>query len=310
MADNRRPVHFLEVVEVDQNDQVHHLEGNDFWNYLWDHAKTLGEDRLDLRHRGTTYVGRARETVSPAAKYFHIGRRRFASDYPEIETDDETPESLSLDMIAGNPKGLLEPAFLRPISGTNCIAALRTTGAPSWSAIQTWLNDVSGWIEKDRSLELIPVVRDDADEKLHLAESAARVHVKLAGDADLSNPDGELEQALEVAQRAGSRTASVELKISYGRSLPDLAGGGGLLSGLKSIRRNPGLQKLQATLIHANQSTRNYDRDTVDFIKDKVTAKVAIGDGRGTQTSHSDVMHGLSSAIDGFRAEFGGMYRR
>lgn len=315
MAGVKRPVHFLQIAEEDDQGHFYYFDDQNFWPTFWDHLKNHEDnnpDRLEVNYRGFEYLGAAKSTSSPAAKYFYIGRLRKASDHPHVALGQNEQVPLALEHIQGSPSGILEPTYIRQVPGTNCVAVMRTTGSSSWSALEHWINSASGRLEDDedrRRLALVPVAREDAVDRLIRAESAARVEVGLAPSADpMPDGAGEIGRALEQAKESLPDNATISFTASVGRSNPDPNESREMVRFMRSLVRNPATKKLKGTIYHPDDETGELIRERIDFVKDKVTNSVKVVDNADMTPSDSEIMHALTDAIEDFRRTIGDNY--
>lgn len=317
MVGLKRPVHFVQIAEVDDRGNIYYFDNQNFWPGLWSHLKNLevnDPDRLDVKYRGFDYEGVAKEISSPATKYFYVGRMRKASDHPHVNLGRNAQQPLRLENIQGSPTGILEPTYIRQVPGTNCVAVMRTTGSSSWSALEHWINSASGRFANDgddRTLKLIPVAREDALERLVRAEAAARLEVGLAPTTDpMPEGAGELGRALDQAKEALPDNATINFTASVGRSNPDPSQSQEMVRFLNSAARNPTTKRLKGTIYHPDEETGELIKERIDFFKDKVTTSVKVVDNADITPTDSEIMHALTEAIDFFRDSIGDNYAR
>lgn len=319
MAGVEKPVHFLQIAEEDDKGEVQYLDGNNFWSVYWDHLKELQvqkPERLAVSYRGTEYTGFANETVSPGAKFIYIGRKRKASDHPDVGYGSTDYSPLKLESIQNEsedvarvPTGIFEPTYIRQVPGTNCVAVVRTTGSSSWSAIEHWINETSGRTPACKRLVLLPVTRMDAIQRLQQAEAATKLFVSLAGTADpFPEGGGGMTDGLQAAKQAAPSNATMKFEVSIGNSKPDASETQSVLETIRAFVRFPGTKKLEGTVMRPDAETGELIRDRIDFTKDKVSFNVKIVEDPDSTPNDSEIMHALTEAIQKFRDKVGDNY--
>lgn len=315
MARLKKVVHFLQIAEKDENDHHRFFANTSFWPDLWQHLEGLAQEdsnRLDVTFRDLAYSGNARRAISPAVDFFYIGKKRNVADFPDVDRGLDNRNPLDLAEIPNNPKGLLEPAYLRPIPRTNVVAVLRSSGAASWSAIEHWLNQTSGWFEKQSTqLALVPVTRTDILERVANALGAARLHLQVAPTPD-GPPEGagKIGAAISAAQEASAHDVYVDMQFSYRNAKPDENTAQEFLNSLRALLRWPSLTKLEGTLMSEDEDTQNLKKEAIDFMKDRVSFATKIDGSPDTPPTQAAILHGLGEAIDEFGVKIGDNYAK
>lgn len=299
MAGRKRKIYFFEPITTDSDD-VETTMDETFWPSLHDHVAGLEEDRLRNQHFGHKYAGAARTEVSPAEKFFYIGKTRNGADWPDMQTEGGDPTTLELSEPGA---GLVEPAYLLPVAGTQFVAALRTTAGPSWSAIENWLAAVSGMDVQGKTFELRPYVRHDQLVRLHDAIGVSKLHLRLEPGSEISSEsDGVIRSAMRDVQDLGAGGVSVDIQMSFGRARPDEAAASDIATELQSLLGNVKFRSASATLLSpTDEIGLEYKKDTVDFFKDRVTGTALVGTSEDERPTAPAVLKAMTEAIRMFR---------
>lgn len=305
MPGRKRRIYFFEPVEVDAADRVTTFDET-FWPSFHDHVHGLAIDdgglnreRLRLKYLGNKYSGSARTEVSPAERFFYVAKARPGSDWPDVELPDEGTSPLSLTDPSAS---LVEPAYLLPVWGTSYVAALRTSGGPSWSALENWIGAVSGRVSQESRFALRPYVRLDQLERLHESLGVSKVHLKLdPGSQTLSSVEGVIAKALKGVQDLGAGGVSVELGLSFGRATPDEAAAEEIAQQVEKLVRNVRFKTARATIMQMNSDGVNYSKQNIDFYADRVTGSEYVGTNEDEVPTAPVVLKAMTEAIRKFR---------
>lgn len=305
MAGRKRRIYFFEPIEFDQHDRPTSYTQS-FWTNFHSHVKDLGNPadpeknkRLRMEYLGRKYSGAARLEIAPAENYFYIAKARPGSDWPDVETADSQTTQLAL---ADPSSRLVEPAYLLPVSGTPYVAALRTSGGPSWSAIENWISSVSGLATQDKRIELAPYVREDQLERLRAANGVSKLHLKVEPDAaGLGSIDGELAKALETVQHLGAGAVSVEIGLSFGRARPDERAAEDIARQVERLITNVKFKNASATIMAPSEDGKSFAKESVDFYKDRVTGTEYVGTNEDEAATPPVVLKAMSEAIRKFK---------
>lgn len=291
-------MYFFEPVVLDQNDQAHPI-GDDFWDDLHQHVEGLSERDRTISFFGRDIAGDARTNLSPSVRYFYLDRERPGQDWPDARGNDGVLGTLA---SRGDVRSLHEPAYLLGVSGTRYVAFVRTSGGPSTSAIERWLNLVMGFEETDDRVELRAYTRTDALERFARATAATKVRLAVEPNS-LSEDDltGELGQAITHAQQVGRGGVSVDMTISFGHVRPDDEAGQTMIQEVREVLNAPTtFRKASATVVLDGEDGETR-REMIDFKRDRVTVSQVFGDDLDQEPRPEVVLTGLLEAIKTFR---------
>lgn len=298
MSGKTRNVHFFEMIKIDQKNNVnpYHADG---LKRLHTHTLGLPEQRLKLEIGSQKVSGSARTEPSTLQEFFYIGKTRNGSDWPDMQHPNADPVPLQL---PANVLGLIEPAYIVPISGTQYLAAVRTQSAPSWSMIEKWLTSVTGGLKSGYTVELRPYVREDQLKRLRSALGATKLHIKFDSGDTAPEGSGEIGKALASIQETSAFGASVELTLSFGNAKPDELVAQQLVDDLRKILDKTKPKAASATLLrHGDEDYDAIQKDHIDFIKERVTERVEIGTSPDDRPSTAVVLSSINDAIQRFR---------
>ena len=296
MSGRSRTVYFFDIVAEKPDGSVEEFEVG-WWVGLMDHLQTSDADDLRSEFRGRKYEGEVRTERAPAARYLYVGKLRPGADWPDIRNEDGEHASLASTGVAS---AVLEPTYVVPIAGTNYIAVMRSSGGARWSALQTWLNVVSGFDSTDDLLVLRPYARQDQLRRLQQSVGASRIHLKVDPDVLTdAHTSSDVARAMQTVIRAGAGAVSVEMIVSYGNSSPDADGAEALADGVRDIVSSPGFSKAKATLLR--QEGDHLVKDQVDFTLDRVTLSEEVGESEDEEPTARSVLIAMNGAIRTFR---------
>lgn len=295
-----RTIYFFEPIVLDQHDNARPISVN-FWDDFHAHVATLSEAEREFTYFGREIEGEARSDGS-SANYFYLDRRRPGQDWPDARGMDGELGTLA---AHGVVQSLHEPAYLLNVSGTNYIAMVRSSAGPSTSAIARWLNLVMGFQHDGDRLELRAVSRTDQLARLAAAQKASKIHIKVAPGAmaNSGQMEGELGQALQMAQSVASGSVSVDMTISFGRVVPDDEAGRALIENVKEILNADTSFKAATASVILENNDGEMVRDTIDFARDRVTIRQQIGADEDEEPTPGVVLSAMFDAIRKFRRQ-------
>ncbi|WP_341266925.1 hypothetical protein [Gordonia malaquae] len=272
----------------------------DIWSIILDAVDGLDKAARTKSISNTHYRGATRETVTPAVRYLYIGKRRDQSDWPDHTPDGETDEG-----PLAVPGELVEPTYLRPMTGTNYVAILRTSAGPLISAVSTWIHQV---IQPQNGLtfHLRPKVRRDALERLTSADEVGRIELQISEFADLDHLDDgakptSLTEAAKKIKDAGGENAAVTLTLSYGFGSAEAKKTPSLIQGLERLINRGGVRRAKAS-VRERQPDGKLKTGYLDFFNDQIAQKVTVGKSRQDSQTPEVVMTAMGEAIEKFRA--------
>lgn len=306
MSGRKRRIYFFEPVEIDSQEVVTTFD-KDFWPALHAHVVGLAKDesgvngnRLRMEYLGNKYSGSARSEKSPAEDFFYIGKARPGSDWPDMEDAESQTSPLQL---ADPTANLVEPAYLLPVTGTQYVAALRTSSGPSWSAIENWIGAVSGRADQSNRFELRPYVRKDQLERLRDSLGISKLHLKVDADAsaDLQDVSGELATAIRKVQELGAGGVSVEVGLSFGRARPVDSAANKVARQVEKLITNVKFNSASATIMLPDGEGEKYVKRSIDFYKDRVTGSEYVGTNQEEAATPPVVLKAMAEAIRKFK---------
>lgn len=298
-----RTVYFMNVIVRDEDENEVPAQPGTLLPAIWEHTDQLAASdsaRLRVAHRGTQCVGRALTGVTVAQRYFYIARHRRASDHPDVE-DAQGFSTFDLTAYPGAPLGLVEPAYLMPVNGTDIVAVRRTAGGPSWSALENWFNSIAPQTQPNHRIHLEPFSRGRLEERVDAALGATQIQVKVDPYTDLSPQNGGIEAALHNVQQEVSQFASVELAISLGTDRERGRGWKGSLDEVFGLRRKPGVSKVKGRLMEQDPETGKLRAESVDFLKDRVTMQLPLTLAADQPIGREEMVSALSETVQRFR---------
>lgn len=293
----KRRIYFLEPVIEKQDGSLEELSA-DFWSVFLKHVASLEPARRRLEIYGRKYVGETRSEVSPSEDYLYIGKARRGADWPDISDANGVVTTLNL---GSGADALIEPAYMLPVSGTTYVAVLRTSGGPSFSALESWMSSAAGLDSQAERFELRPYVRTDQLERLNAAEGATRVHLKVDPGAFQDDRSvGDIGNAMRKIQDLGAGGVSVDLTVSFGNAMPDHFYAERVANQVRAIIGKVPLKSAQATLLTTDADGRS-KREKIDFLKDRVTGSEYVGTSEDEPATPGVVLSAMSEAIRKFR---------
>ncbi|MCU0115472.1 MULTISPECIES: hypothetical protein [Curtobacterium] len=296
MSGKQRTIYFFSADEVDQNDQHTEYEAG-WWSDLFDSIEGLPEEDRRLTHRQRRYEGEILQERSPHVRYLYLGKLRPGADWPDVTDRSGRRGPLADTGI----DGLWEPAYIVEVPRTRYVAVLRSSGGPTFSAIEAWLSHVGNFDYNDTRLVLRPYVRSGQMEKLQSAWGASRVHLKVDSEALRGiDPGTKITRALAEATDLGTSSVSLDVILSFGNAIPDEAGAEEMAAALTDLIGHVPVTKAEATLIGSDMQ-----KDKVDFIRDRVTLTQELGDSEDETPTPQVVLSAMSEAISRFRDQIG-----
>ncbi|GAA1404035.1 hypothetical protein [Oerskovia paurometabola] len=287
----QRTIYFLEPVIINGDGSVHEIDEN-FWQRLQSYVQSRDAEQRTFVNYGRRYRGAARSEPVSGDNYLYIAKRRPPSDFPDVVRGDDE-EQFDID------GSLMEPMYLRGFGQNNYVAVLRSSAGPTFEAAQKWIAHVMGLVDREQTFELRPVLRRDAAEKLAAAAGVSNLHVKFEPDA-LTEQPGQIAGALRHVQNIGGGGVSVELRLSFGHAQPDHDGAQVYAAELGDLLGTAGMSQAEATLISPRPGGK-FAREQVNFLKEKVTEKVTVGDSEEERPTPAVVLAAMREAIQGFR---------
>lgn len=293
-----RTVYFLEPILLDKQNKLVELKPS-FWDDIFVRLEGLATAKRLVTYRGRRYRASARSEKSPAESYIYFGKRRVAADWPDTAVGESDEEPLDLE------GDLVEPMYLVPVRGaTNFAAFMRTSGGPSFSAFEEWMHHAFDLTKKGFSFSLRPYVRKDDYVRLQRAAGVSKLHMKFGPDAltDTTAEDGRIAAAAKAIQAIGGGGVDVEVSMSFGHATPDGLGSDAFARELEKALKVAGIKKADATLLN-QKPDGTFDRDQVEFFRDRVTYSVPVGDSELSRQTPPVVLRAMHEAIVEFRRD-------
>ena len=301
MATGRpRTAYFLRA-RIIEKDGTRTAPPRGFWDDLHRQVSSLAYVERGARYRGRDYRGSARQEPTLSQDYLYLGKVRTVADFPDATSAPgaDDPDVLEVD------GDLLEPLYVRWLGAGDVGVFLRSTGGPSFAAFGAWVTQVLRMDTTGRSFELTPVVRDDALRRLRDAEGATKIHFKFEPDAltaegAVSEGDGTLAGSLASIQDLANGEVSVEVGLSFGHARPTEESARAMAKQVRELVGRPGLRSMSATLLTPNVEG-DLVRDKIDFIRDRITHKVDVGDSQDQSPTPAAVLMAMNEAILKYR---------
>lgn len=296
----KRTVRFFRPVRQQPDGSIIELAAG-FWEGFRAKLDELDSDAQFVAIRGVQYRGAARKSPLSSTKYLYLGKTRESSDYPEssVGDDDEQP------LILEDGGRLVEPCYIYVLNRTsNTIATLRSSGGPSLSAVADWITRFYKSVLGDDTIELEPIVRHDQMERLQEAQNIASFSVKIEKDQHLSgapqdSPEGVMAGALRESYESLGGGATMDYSWSFGNSQPAPSRGQRLKREALQILNWKTAKSAKATVIRRDHHG-DIIREQIDFIKDKVTVRVPVGESSAIVQSSDVVTAALRQASEKF----------
>ncbi|RRD29287.1 DUF6731 family protein [Actinomyces bowdenii] len=293
-----RKVNFYEIrlVGTDRNP----VNRDDWHTILPDaHARflrTKAPNHTVIRN-GVEYIGWAGNDANTTVDYLIIGKRRSPADNPGVDNGISMPVPLELE------DGLLlvEPVYVIPVSGTPYIATIGSSGCPRSGAIAEWIERKGGYIDQDLGVSLMPVLRRDAVERLQQAEAATALTVKILAASLAENRVSRLRSALQAAKGLTDGDGTISLSISLGRHKSNRDSEVSLLDSIQELADLPEAQTAQARVVVPEGNKMK--SETIDFLKDKLTAKVILDGDPNEAPTHAAMIRAMLEAISQHRSQ-------
>lgn len=287
----------MEVYQLDSEDNAQTMAPG-FWTKLFNHLATaLPEDR-QTTYRSNILYGECRSDKKTLLDYTYLGKSRPQSDWPDVQDVGGLIDSLT---NVNGISGLLEPVYIAPVDATNTAAFLRTSGGPTWQAIEAWLNDVTGVAAGQPEYRLRPIVKSDGLQRLRDSLGVSKLHVKLDPDSlGSAGHHGVIASAAQAAENV-SGDLSMELILSFGHATPDSMAAEDLKDQLEAFMRQHMFKKSRATLI-VDKGADDIGRESIDFTSDRITSVEKVDVAEDDQPSLQSALIALSSAIQKYKA--------
>lgn len=297
----KRRIYFLEPVIEKQDSSLEEVS-EDFWRHFLRHVQGLPQERRRLQLHGRKFIGEMRSEIAPAEDYLYLGRARRGADWPDITDAAGIVSALN---PGDGVEALIEPAYLLPVSGTAYVAVLRTSGGPSFSAIESWMSSAAGLDGQSERFTLRPYVRTDQLARLTKATGAARVHLKVdPGALQVDDSLGAIGNAMKQVQDLGAGGVSVDMTLSFGRATPSHAYAEAIATEVKKIIGKIPFTAADATLMIEDEHG-NEVRERVDFVRDRVTGSEYVGTSEDEPATPPVVLKAMTEAIFKFKRSIG-----
>lgn len=297
----KRRVYFVEPVIEHQDNSLEEVS-EDFWKHFLKHVSDLPQVRRRIELHGRKYIGEMRTEIQPAEDYLYLGKARRGADWPDISDSSGIVSPLAL---GAGVDALIEPAYLLPVSGTNYVAVLRTSGGPSFSAIESWMSSAAGFDTSSERFTLRPYVRTDQLERLNSASGATRVHLKVdPGVLQVDESLGAIGNAMKQVQDLGAGGVSVDMVLSFGRATPTHAYAEAVAREVQKIIGKVPFKSAEATLLTEDENGKEV-REKVDFVRDRVTGSEYVGTSEDEPATPPLVLKALTDAIWKFKRSLG-----
>lgn len=289
-----RTVRFFEASVRDQDGQrVEQRSGVTVFDSAHAYAMDDAEGRYrQIRRNGVDYTGWADVAAVSISDFLLIGKVRRSADNPGVTAFGGPPTPLEL----GRGR-LVEPTYVVPVPGTPYIATLGTSSGPRSGAVAEWLTHVGRYADSNLMIELLPVLRRDAFDRLQQATAATGFTVRLPANAEPGRL-GHLGRMFDAARGFASDEGVLTVSFSLGRHKAGRDSETDLLDIVDEVARAsevPGAKHASANL-RIPGSTGEQTR-AVDFIADKLTTKVKLVVEDGAPLSHEAVVSRLVEAI-------------
>lgn len=292
----KRTVHIFEPYRERPDGSPSDLP-NKFWEGFRGIVSKLDAKNQFVTIRGTEYRGAARHCSESMVDYLYLGKSRDRADWPESSVGEDDEQPLSLD----HDGRLVEPCYLLPIDGTELVALLRSTAGPHVSAVEDWMTILLKQKLHNDTIKLRPYLRTDDMERLESAVGVARMNIKIDKNSSVSKEnEGRIVGPVHDIYGGLGGNATVAIEVSYEHSIPTPKVGRSMKEELKSFLRSSGLRKAEGTII-TEDAYGKIKRERLDFIKDKVTFQVPVGDGPDVIQSPAVVISAMGEAIKQFR---------
>lgn len=262
------------------------------------HPSSVAEPGANLR-----CTGRREELRQPP-------QRRESSLQPlRIQAPDNGPYLTYPDMMKGETfepldlgeSTLVEPAYICPVPRSEYIAVLRTSGGPTWSAIEQWITLAYGKHFDNERIELEPYSRGDQHLRLQRAIGVSKLDLKLEpGEESITEHEGQIARAMQGLQVLGQGSVSVDVQVSFGHARPNEAVAQGIAEELRRLIGKVRFKRAQATLMELDEKEQQISREHVDFLKDKVTYTEYVQSNDGPP-ERSEVLHAVLHGIERFQ---------
>ncbi|MBF4549686.1 hypothetical protein [Pseudoclavibacter sp. VKM Ac-2888] len=241
---------------------------------------------------GITYEGQLRLPASVSDRHVYLGRGRDRLDWP----DRRTRGTVEISPLADDAEtqAVFEPLRLKPISGTDFVAVVRSYAGAHPTALEAWLNDAYSKVKPGITTVLRPHTRTDQVERLQAAVGVSRVVVSVEGTASDGNT---IEAAAAELQEEVGYPLRIDIVMSMGNA-KDANAFGRLLDLASGFVNGRTKAKAEATLLEMDDDGE-ITRDVVNFFSDKVAYAVEV---KTDDVGDAEYLRVLDEAIRRFRA--------
>lgn len=323
MAGKTRRVVFYQGIETDQDKRATPWS-EQRWKRLFEEIRAAeeaekeedsGETQPENQPRqlwnefnGRSYHCSVRTCKSPDVDYLYLCKLRPHIDWPDVLDFHGTVESLVAKAAQMGITNILEPCYILPVSGTNYIAVMRSSGGPSPKAISDWIDSFIDDVKSDEVFEVVPVFTKDALKRLSTAQGARRLSFAFRQAPVESHDDKKTESHVEKAVSELSKIATQEMSIgvtlSFGPARQLGPGTDEMLKEVneivrKDMRSNRKLSKLEATVIQDGDDGQK--SDPIDFLKEQCYERVEVGDNEDDEPTPETILKAMWSAIGEFK---------
>lgn len=289
----QRTVRFVEAMLLDHKGNQHQI-GQGWWDQVLCDVGNLPVGDRELIYRDTRYTAEARSPRSPATPYLYFGRLRAHQDFPDSYHRDVGIEG---HLVLDDPdRELSEGTYVVPFGDRNYAAMMSPqSGATRLPPLVSWLNETFGYIDKDESLALLPVLDAELQAKLKAAVGASRVHVRLTPEQSAEGIAGAGGEALRAAGNIAPDEGFVELTLSFGQGRRGSEEGRSSLLGLvRQLKDRPMAAAEVSLQIEEDGVVRSEQHD---LLLDRVSHKVSISNVAGGPASEEQILHAIAGAI-------------
>ena len=288
-------VRFYEARCLDDNEQEVHLE-DDFWTTLIDKVSNYEENDRTVLRNTRELIGVSGHHVKTGKKYLYLGKPRHRADYPDDLADGATAPS----SLADNASifRMSEWTYIVPTEFGLSIAVVRSSGGASPEEIAAWVNEVAGFDQLNNSFRLSAILDENQMETLEQSDLVGSLDVVLTGEqaAGLDGELGAIGSAAAEAANVSGDAATIEIRWSYGRKIPDTIDGRGFADKAKIFLRGKKYKKAVASL-KTERPDGSWRTDVVNFVTEIVTYRVTLSDSLSEAMALDKLMPQIVGAI-------------
>ncbi|QDM56388.1 RexA family abortive infection protein [Gordonia phage Sidious] len=294
MSGKKRKVYFYEPYFADDDGNLHDAPA-DFWRTLMAHVGTLSTVQRTKRISGVKFRGATRSTASPAVEFLYIGKRRPRQDWPDYTEGDADELPLEMD------GELVEPMYLLPVTGTNYVASLRSSGGPTFAAAIEWIGQILTSQGDTMTFQMRPVVRTDALVRLSESMGVVMFDLKLEAGGTVPEDAGPISTAVRELQAEGGADLSIGLRLSFGNVIPDSNTAKDIAKHVERvISGGHGIRKAVAKILE-QRTDGSISKDEMQFFYDRMTEYVEVGESESQAQTPEVVMTAMGTATTSFR---------